>query len=181
MNSDRIPEGFGPIFRTSPTLDALGGFMSRGIGPTLEVALLVGDTHANSRGQLHGGVAAMLADSGMGYLLAFGGQTPRRLVTTSLTLDYVSPAQRGEFVEVRVDGSDTTGRMVVASGRLVVGPRTVARLRAVFALRADAGTHADTDADAKANEPEPAAGQPPSASASQISLRLRNHGVNGAL
>jgi acyl-coenzyme A thioesterase PaaI-like protein len=67
-------------------------------------------------------------------------------VTTSLTVDYVSPAQRGEFVEVRLDGSDTTGRTVVASGRLVVGLRTVARLRAVFALRVDA------DADASASQ-----------------------------
>ncbi len=34
-----IPEGFGPILRSSPVLEALGGFMSRGEGPDLEVGL----------------------------------------------------------------------------------------------------------------------------------------------
>lgn len=127
-----IPDGFGPIFRSSPALDALGGFMSRGEGPDLQIALLVGPTHLNSRGLLHGGVAATLGDSGLGYLLAFGTHTPRRLVTVSLSIDYVSPAALGDWLQVLLDGVDTTGRLVFASGRLVVGERTVARLRGVF-------------------------------------------------
>jgi hypothetical protein len=30
-----VPTGFGPILRSSPVLDALGGFMSRGDGEEL--------------------------------------------------------------------------------------------------------------------------------------------------
>jgi hypothetical protein len=37
-----IPDGFGPILRSSPVLEALGGFMSRGEGPDLEVAARMG-------------------------------------------------------------------------------------------------------------------------------------------
>lgn len=137
QSTDVVADGFGPIFRSSPTLDALGGFKSRGSGAGLEIALLVGANHVNARGTLHGGVAATLADSGIGYLLAFATEPPHRMVTTSLTVDYVSPAHVGELVQVVVDGSDRTGRTVCASGRLVVGARTVARIRAVFALTAD--------------------------------------------
>ncbi|MEO8154369.1 MAG: PaaI family thioesterase [Rhizobacter sp.] len=134
--ADGVADGFGPIFRSSPTLDALGGFMSRGSGASLEIALLVGATHLNSHGTLHGGVAATLADTGTGYLLAFATAPPRRMVTISLTVDYLSPAQLGELVQVVVDGSDLGGRTVFASGRLVVGARTVARIRVMFALTA---------------------------------------------
>jgi len=54
--SAAVPPGFGPILRSSPVLDALGGFMSRGEGEQLEIGLLVGPNHLNARGRLHGGV-----------------------------------------------------------------------------------------------------------------------------
>ena len=44
------PAGFGPILRSSPVLEALGGFMSRGEGPDLEIGLEVGPNHLNARG-----------------------------------------------------------------------------------------------------------------------------------
>jgi acyl-coenzyme A thioesterase 13 len=128
------PAGFGPMFRSSPLLDLIGGFYSRGTGPELEIGLLIDVQHTNSRGHLHGGVAATLADSGVGYMLAFATDPPRRLVTASLTVDYVAPASVGEWVTVHVDGADTTGRLVFATARLRVAQRVIARVRAVFAL-----------------------------------------------
>lgn len=127
-----LPAGFGPIFRSSPVLDALGGFLSAGSGPDLRIALQVGPNHLNSRGRLHGGVAATLADVGMGYLLAFGSAHQRRLVTTSLVIDYVDSAQAGDLVEVRVRSTDPGRRIVHATADLVCGDRPVARARASF-------------------------------------------------
>ena len=133
MNTENTaPTGFGPIFRSSPLLDALGGFHSRGSGPTLEVGLLVGERHTNSRGTLHGGVAATLADVAIGYLLAFKSDPPMRLVTVSLTVDYVTAAGIGDWVDVRLEGHDATGRLVFATASLAVGERVIARARAVF-------------------------------------------------
>ena len=43
------PEGFGPILRSSPVLEALGGFMSRGEGADLEIGLWVGPNPVNTR------------------------------------------------------------------------------------------------------------------------------------
>lgn len=131
-NVSATPTGFGPIFRSSPVLDALGGFYSRGSGPTLEIGLRVGERHTNSRGTLHGGVAATLADAAIGYLLAFKSDPPTRLVTVSLTVDYVAAANIGDWVDVRLEGHDATGRLVFATATLVVGARVIARARAVF-------------------------------------------------
>jgi acyl-coenzyme A thioesterase PaaI-like protein len=113
-------------------LDALGGFYSRGSGQLLEIGLLVSATHANARGQLHGGVAATLADSGVGYLLAFSIEPPQRLLTVSLTIDYVCSAGVGDWIDVRIDNADSTGRLVFAAARLMHGENAVARIRAVF-------------------------------------------------
>ncbi|MEO8808278.1 MAG: PaaI family thioesterase [Burkholderiaceae bacterium] len=127
-----VPEGFGPIFRSSPALDALGGFSSRGSGSQLEIGLLVLTTHANARGRLHGGVAATLADTGVGYLLAYAIEPPQRLLTVSLTVDYVSSAGVGDWIDVRIDNADSTGRLVFTAARLMRGEHAVARIRAVF-------------------------------------------------
>ena len=128
-----IPERFGPIFRSSPLLDALGGFCSCGEGKTIEIGLLVGDRHVNGRGLLHGGVTATLCDIGLGYLVGSAGETPQKLVTTSLSLDYLAPASIGEWVEVKVDSTEATGRLVFATGHVAAAGRIIARARAVFA------------------------------------------------
>jgi len=127
-----VPAGFGPIFRTSPLLETLGNFYSRGAGSQLEIGLLVDARHTNARGQLHGGVVATLADCGMGYLLACRSDPPRRLVTVSLSVDYVASATLGDWVEIRLDGADETGRLAFATASLTVGQRVVARVRGVY-------------------------------------------------
>lgn len=127
-----VPDGFGPIFRSSPVLDALGGFLSAGSGASLRIGLQVDARHLNSRGTLHGGVAATLADVGVGYLLAFGRERPRRLVTTSLTLDYVDAAAAGDRVEVKLRSVDESRQWVHATADLLCGERAIARVRASF-------------------------------------------------
>lgn len=126
-----IPPGFGPIFRSSPVLDALGGFMSRGDGETLEVGLLVGPTHLNARGALHGGVTATLLDVAIGYMLSArtGG---RRRLTASMTIDYRSAARQGEWLQVFLDRTQENGRKTLAAGRLMADERLVAEVSVLF-------------------------------------------------
>lgn len=126
------PVGFGPIFRSSPVLDALGGFMSRGEGAALEVGLLVGPRHLNARGSLHGGVTATLLDVGMGYLLVArsGG---KRYVTARLTIDYRASAQAGDWLQVQLGAVHTEGRKATAQGQVLAnGERLVAEVSALF-------------------------------------------------
>ena len=133
MHDSNVPAGFGPIFRSSPVLDALGHFYSRGAGETLELGLLVSDRHVNSRGTLHGGVIATFADVSLGYLMAFGGPTPRRLVTVSLNVDFIGSASLGDWVALTMDPPHLGARIAMANARLHVGDRQIARASAVFA------------------------------------------------
>lgn len=126
-----VPDGFGPILRTSPVLEALGGFMSRGDGEALEIGLLVGPNHLNARGGLHGGVIATLMDVATGYMLVArsGG---RRRVTARLTLDYRSGALPGEWLRVCLDRTEEEGRKTLAHARLVSGERLIAEASVLF-------------------------------------------------
>lgn len=131
MTHPNTPAGFGPIFRSSPVLDALGGFMSRGSDDSLEIGLLVGPRHLNARERLHGGVLATLADIGVGYLLVArsGG---RRRITAQLCVDYRSSASQGEFLQVILDSSEEEGRKTHATARVMAGDRVVAQVRSLF-------------------------------------------------
>lgn len=126
-----IPEGFGPILRSSPVLEALGGFMSRGEGPDLEVGLLVGPHHLNARGGLHGGVIATLLDVATGYMLVARSGGKRR-VTARLTVDYRSGAKPGEWLQVYLDRAEEDGRKTLAHARLMSGERLVAEASVLF-------------------------------------------------
>ena len=134
MATAPVPAGFGPIFRSSPVLDALGHFYSRGEGAALELGLLVSPTHLNSRGSLHGGVIATFADVGIGYLLAFGSDPPRRLVTVSLHVDFVGSATLDDWVTLALDPPHVGSRLVFANARLAAGNRQIARASGVFAV-----------------------------------------------
>ena len=134
MSETKIPPGFGPIFRSSPVLEALGNFYSRGEGEALELGLLVSQNHVNSRGMLHGGVIATFADVGLGYLMAFGTATPRRLVTVSLNVDFIGAASIGDWISLQMDAPHVGSRIAMANARLLVGDRQIARASGVFAV-----------------------------------------------
>jgi uncharacterized protein (TIGR00369 family) len=127
----QMPAGFGPIFRSSPVLDALGGFMSRGADESLEIGLLIGPNHLNARGYLHGGVTSTLLDVGIGYMLVARSNGQRR-VTARLTVDYRSSAQAGEWLQVFIDQITEEGRKTLATGRVMAGERCVAQAEALF-------------------------------------------------
>lgn len=127
----QMPAGFGPIFRSSPVLDALGGFMSRGADESLEIGMLVGPNHLNARGSLHGGVISTLLDVGIGYILV-ARSNGRRRVTARLTVNYRSSAQSGEWLQVFIDEVKEDGRKTLASARLMSGERCVAEAEALF-------------------------------------------------
>jgi acyl-coenzyme A thioesterase PaaI-like protein len=125
------PEGFGPILRSSPVLDALGGFMSRGEGEDLEVGLWVGPNHLNARGGLHGGVIATLMDVATGYMLVARSGGRRRL-TARMTLDYRAAAGPGEWLQVFLDRTEEDGRKTLVHARLMSGERRVAEATVLF-------------------------------------------------
>ncbi|MGH8673911.1 MAG: PaaI family thioesterase, partial [Burkholderiales bacterium] len=98
-----IPEGFQPLFRTSPVLDLIGPLYGRGKGARLVVGLRVEPKHCNARGTIHGGILATLADVAIGYAIAFSTDPPTAAITANLSLDYAGTAKIGDWIESRVD------------------------------------------------------------------------------
>jgi len=127
-----VPEGFRPLFRTSPVLDLIGPLYGRGEGKDLVVGLRVEAKHCNARGTIHGGIMATLADVALGYALAFATDPPTAAVTVNLALDYLGTAKAGDWIEARVDHQKMGSRMAFGNCYIVAGEQRIARASAVF-------------------------------------------------
>jgi uncharacterized protein (TIGR00369 family) len=97
------PEGFAPHFRKSPVTDPWEPLFSRRRADgAVQIGLHIGAAHCNSRGMLHGGVIAALADNAMGLSCGGAMDPPPAggLVTVSLTVDYVGAGRAGQWLLV---------------------------------------------------------------------------------
>jgi uncharacterized protein (TIGR00369 family) len=126
------PQGFQPLFRTSPVLDLIGPLYARAEGKHLVLGLRAGKKHCNSRGTVHGGMLATLADVALGYNMAFSTDPPGNLVTANLTLDYAGTAQAGDWLETQVDIQKQGSRLSFANCYILVGRQRIVRASAVF-------------------------------------------------
>jgi len=89
------------------------------------MGLYLADQHCNSRGLVHGGLIAALADNAMGLscvvaLRAAGRDVGNGLVTVSLGTDYLGSAKLGQWLlvdpePVKVGGSICFARAIISS------------------------------------------------------------------
>lgn len=129
---DEIPEGFEPLFRTSPFLEANGPFYQRQEEGGLVIGLFITPKHTNARGFAHGGLLLTLADIALGYNLVKAQNEPLPLVTTSMSADFASSAKLGDWVEARVDIQKIGQRTAFANAYIAVGETRIVRASAVF-------------------------------------------------
>ena len=127
-----IPAGFKPLQRTSPFNTLVGPLYTKGEGIARTIGLLAADKHCNSRGLVHGGLLATLADLALGYTIAYLSDPPRSAVTASLTIDFAGSAKVGDWLEVRTDVQKSGGRLTFANCYVHVGDLRIARASAVF-------------------------------------------------
>ncbi len=137
-----IPEGFAPHFRKSRVTDPWEPIYSRRDGGMVVIGLMVSDAHCNSRGFLHGGVIASLADNAMG--LSFvetarcdGLTDAKGAVTVGLAVDYVAAAQVGQWLQISprlVRAGRTLG---FVDALVTADDVTIARANATFQLIRD--------------------------------------------
>ena len=104
--TDGIPEGFAPHFRKSGLTDPWEPLYSRNTGEAIFIGLRAGPAHANSRGFVHGALISALADNAMGLscglvLKDIALENISGLVTVGLSLDYLSTARLGQWLEIR--------------------------------------------------------------------------------
>ena len=131
-----VPEGFEPIFRTSPFLELLGPIYNRKTDAGLVVGLRAAEKHCNARNLVHGGVFSSLADIALGYNAAFGGEKPTPMVTASLTIDYAGYANLGDWIEVTTDVQKVGRALAFANCYFAVGSKRIARASGVFSVGA---------------------------------------------
>jgi acyl-coenzyme A thioesterase PaaI-like protein len=130
------PEGFAPLFRTSPFLDAVGPFYYRRDGERLVIGLRIVAKHANARGVAHGGLLMTLADIALGYNTAYRENPPGSWVTANLSGDFAGTAKLGDWVEAHVDVQKSGKRLAFANAYLIVRDERILRASAVFARSA---------------------------------------------
>lgn len=128
-----VPDGFEPLFRTSPFLDLIGPLYYRKAGDGFVVGLRVLPKHANARGAAHGGLLLTLADVALGYRTAFSQTPPAALTTISLSADFTAAARVGDWVEVHVDIQRLGERLAFANAYLTVDGRRIVRTSGVYA------------------------------------------------
>jgi acyl-coenzyme A thioesterase 13 len=130
--SDR-PEGYEPLFRTSPFLDATGPYFYKKLDQGgFTVALKVLEKHTNASGTIHGGLVATLADVSLGYFTAMSQTPPLRMMTTNLSIDFVGTAKVGEWVESHVSIVKVGNRLAFANALITANEAPIASTTAVF-------------------------------------------------
>jgi len=130
--ADVIPEGFKPLFRSSPLLELIGPLYSKGTGVNLVLGMRAEQKHCNSRGIIHGGILSSLADTTMGYAVAFATDAPKGLVTANLTVDFAGAANPGDWMQASVDIQKQGSRLAFANCFVTVGDQRIVRASGVF-------------------------------------------------
>ncbi len=125
-----IPEGY-------VALDWRRGF-GRQIGPLYRrplpggytMGFRVEDHHTNGMTNAHGGMLMSFADMAWGHIVSV--ETSSYWVTVRLTLDFLSSAHLGEWVEGASDVLSTADSLYVVRGRIWTGDRTLITGTGVF-------------------------------------------------
>jgi acyl-coenzyme A thioesterase 13 len=133
------PAGFGPIFRTSPFLDSLGTFYSKGVGADMVLGVFLESRATNARGAAHGGFLAGLADVALGYAMSSSETPSGRFVTSALTLNFAGSAQLGDWIEAHVDIQRLGRQLGFAQVYLWVKDKRIVHASGTFLRVAEAG------------------------------------------
>jgi uncharacterized protein (TIGR00369 family) len=128
-----IPEGFVPNPRQSPLTAPWEPIWLRERERAVQLAVRVASAHCNSRGLLHGGLIASLADNAMGLSLASASQG-RAAVTVHLSVDYLKSVQQGQWLQIEPRVIRVGGSLGFADALITADAGVVARADATFRI-----------------------------------------------
>ncbi len=137
MTMASVPEGFAQHFRRSGLTDPWEPLYSRKLDDRLQMGLVLGEAHCNSRGLVHGGLIAALADNAMGLSCALqlqdgGVDISGGLVTVSLSTDYVGAGQLGQWLLIDPDVTKTGKSICFARALIRADETLIATAHATF-------------------------------------------------
>jgi uncharacterized protein (TIGR00369 family) len=127
-----IPEGFEPHFRKSPLTDPWEPLYSRRTADAVIIGLRLAKPHTNSRGLIHGGLIAALADNAMGLSCGANLSGGPRLVTVNLAVDFIGTAAIGQWLAVESEVIKTGATLCFAQCRVTADDAVIARANGTF-------------------------------------------------
>ena len=130
--AESIPEGFAPHFRKSGLTDPWEPLYSRNTGEAIRIGLRAGPAHANSRGFVHGALITALADNAMGLSCGLSLTGISGLVTVGLSLDFLSTARLGQWLEIRPTVLRTGKTLSFCTATIYADETVCARANATF-------------------------------------------------
>ncbi|MBI5942330.1 MAG: PaaI family thioesterase [Caulobacterales bacterium] len=130
------PEGFALLSRPSPLIDPWRPLFMREALDGVTLGIQVREPHTNSRGTVHGGQFAALADQGMGMSCAARlkdeGVPVANLWTSSMTVDYLGVARPGQWLAFDTVFCRPGKTLCHAEMDITADGETVARARGAF-------------------------------------------------
>ena len=132
------PGGYAPYHRSSRYLELIGPLYEAAHDPS-RVGLRIDERHTNARGFLHAGLLVAVADTIMGHTAQRALGPDARLVTVSLTTDFTSRAQAGDWVEAHATIRRAGRRLSFTASEFIVAGRLILAASGVFAIQRQAG------------------------------------------
>ena len=134
MEARAVPEGFAPHFKRSPVTDPWEPLFSRRCEKIVQLGVWLRGAHCNSRGLLHGGVIAALADNAMGICCVASQQAARSALTVSLNVDYLSTAKIGQWLLIDPRVVKTGSTLGFVDALITADGEIIARATATFRM-----------------------------------------------
>jgi acyl-coenzyme A thioesterase PaaI-like protein len=125
MTTEAVPDGFMPYEGNSPFVQHAADFFTRALPEGRRiVGCRVGHNQSNTEGFAHGGFVAAFADFALSDTVMG--------ITLSLTIDYLRPAQVGNWIEAEIIERKRSASLVFADAVVRSGAREMARISGVF-------------------------------------------------
>jgi len=132
---DDVPAGYQPLPLGAEDFNAvLGPFYGAAFDDGIRLGVRLTARHLNVFGTAHGGAIAAIADMQGLLVQQISGYTNRLTPTVSLTVDYIGPSAKGEWLDFRPTLLHATGSMLFSETKVHSNGRLVARSSAIFKI-----------------------------------------------
>lgn len=127
-----MTERFEPYPNQGPFLDHVGPILVHEEGDELVLAIRAEERHTNHRGTVQGGLLSTFADFALGRAIERDADDDKDRATVSLTVDFIKPAQPGDWIESRTRVDRVGSTLSFADCSLTVEGKEIVRARAVW-------------------------------------------------
>ena len=134
MSELPVPDGYTRHTRRSGLTEPWEPIFAKVTDAVFLLGIRAAAPHANSRGLVHGGLMTALADNAMGLSCGLKLVGGTRLLTVSLTIDFLASAKLGQWVEVDTTYVKTGKRLCFAQAFVRADGTPCARASATFSV-----------------------------------------------